>query len=280
MAIIFLAAPIAMTPGFNTTDPGAMGMYCPRSSCIDPDEIVYSGFVLQEATGGNIPNIEDKLFYDQETKSSWTVVAFALVTAALIWTGGAALAGSASWGFSAATGFAPLAANAAAYTAGTVAAGGGLLYGALNVIAQPGSLTSPQRGWFESTGWDVKTIQDGTMSGATANNKHAQRLYNEASQRHIQSGNPGTAASGGNLRGTNMMVQGNCPLDWGIKQCEAAGLDPGQAPRKDMHTNRAMNTTDYTRKVNACTKAGYGYNQEILNYCLATAVFFEAPKKD
>lgn len=74
-------------------------------------------------------------------------------------------------------------------------------------------------------------------------------------------------------------MQGNCSLNWGIKQCEAAGLDPGQAPRKDKHTNRAMNTIDYTRKVDACKRSGFGYNEEILNYCLATAVFFEAPKE-
>jgi hypothetical protein len=75
-----------------------------------------------------------------------------------------------------------------------------------------------------------------------------------------------------------MMVQGNCPLDWGIKQCEAAGLDPGQAPRRDMHTNRALNTTDYKRKVKACTDGGFGYNEKILNHCLATAIFIDKRK--
>jgi len=78
-------------------------------------------------------------------------VAFALVTAALIWTGGAALAGSSSWGFTAASGFASTTVVPTAIAGSTIAAGGGLLYGALNVLGHGGSLTSPQRGWCLTT---------------------------------------------------------------------------------------------------------------------------------
>lgn len=279
---IFLAAPMSMTAGRNSPDPRMMGMYCPRNTgCTHPDEIVYAGFVLDHVYGGNIPAIEDQLFYTQETKSSWTVAFFALMTAALTWGIGAMAAGSGSWAYAAGQGFLPAAAApAGAMAAGTITASVGLLYGGLNVLGQGGSLTSPQRGWFESTGWDPRSITNGTLTGATSGNHHAQRLYNEASTRHIQSGNPGTAQSGGNLSGTTMIVQGNCPLDWGREQCEDAGLDPGMAPRKDMHTNRALNSSDYTRKVKACTDAGYGYDQKILYYCLATAVFIDKRKQE
>jgi len=278
---IFLAAPMNMTQGRNSPDPRLMGMYCPRSGgCTHPDEIVYAGFVLDHVYGGNIPAIEDQLFYTSETKSSWTVVAFALLTAALTWGVGAAMAGSGSWAY--AGGFVPSTSVAVGTgtAASTITATAGLGYAGLSLLTQGGGITSPQRGWFEATGWDPASINNGTLGGATSGNHHAQRLYNEASTRHIQSGNPGTSGSGNNLSGTNMIVQGNCPLDWGRQQCEDAGLDPGMAPRKDMHTNMALNSSDYTRKVKACTDAGYGYNQQILYYCLATAVFIDKRKSD
>jgi len=203
------------------------------------------------------------------------VFAFALVLGALTFGMGAAMAGSGSWGFSAATGFAPLGTTGGLLAGTNIAAGAGLTYAGLNLLAYGGPITSPQRGWFEAIGLDPAGITNGVITGAHANNRHAQRLFEESSARHIQSGRPGTAQGGGNLLATTRMVAGNCPLDWGINQCEAAGLDPGQAPRKDMHTNRAINATDYTRKIDACTRAGYGSSKKQLNYCLATAVFID-----
>jgi hypothetical protein len=53
---------------------------------------------FDEVRGGTFPEIEEQLYQDVETQTSWTALAFALVTVALTWGMGAMAAGSGSWG--------------------------------------------------------------------------------------------------------------------------------------------------------------------------------------
>jgi len=39
-----------------------MAVMCPRPvPCKDADQVIFSGFVLEELQGGNIPNIEERI---------------------------------------------------------------------------------------------------------------------------------------------------------------------------------------------------------------------------
>lgn len=92
---------------------------------------------------------------------------------------------------------------------------------------------------------------------------------------HIQTGNPGTTQSGGNFQGTTQLIEGNCPVSLTAAQCVSQGLNPGQTPRADSHTNRAYNAEVFERKRQSCVNAGYGSNQQSLYKCLAASVVID-----
>lgn len=72
-----------------------MAVFCPRTTpCTHADQLAFAGFVLEELSGSNIPNIEEEIYRNVESKSSWTGIAFMLVTAALTWGTGAMIAGT------------------------------------------------------------------------------------------------------------------------------------------------------------------------------------------
>lgn len=120
-----------------------------------------------------------------------------------------------------------------------------------------------------------QAISYGTSDGSTCNSVHCTNLYANASSRHIQSGNPGTGQSGGNLQGTKQLIEGNCPVNMTAAQCTANGFNPGQTPRADSHTNRAYNAEVFERKRQSCVNAGYGGNQQALYKCLAASVVLD-----
>ena len=273
---IYLAAPLNMSSQRNSIEPSMMAVMCPRPvPCKDADQVIFSGFVLEELQGGNIPNIEEQIYRSVESQSSWTAIAFMLVTAALTWGAGAMFAGTGNWvvanGAVQAAGTALVDAGAIAGT--TIATSAGMGYAAVNSLVNGGSVGSVQQSWLGSMGLAPEQVTYGTTEGATCTNKHCEAMLQQVSQRHIQSGNPGTANSGGNLAGTKQLMEGNCPLDWTIVQCRAQGLEPGQTQRTDSHTNWAMNSEVFERKRQACINAGYGSTQQTLYYCMVNAVY-------
>jgi hypothetical protein len=219
----YLAMPLNMSPSRNNITPSNFGVICVTgaTTCDDEAHVVAAMIALEPLDGGNIPKIEQQLYYNVSTSSSWTTVAFALMTAALTYgavgmyaaaAGGGATAGSAAIGIS----------------AGEAAANVGALYAGSTQLTQGGSLVSPQQGWMGSVGWDPSGVSNGSSTGASCTNEHCAGLYAAIQQRHVNT-DVLDASSGGNLQATNQMVQGNCDPTWTIAQCRAAGLNAGTA---------------------------------------------------
>jgi hypothetical protein len=246
-----------MSAGRNNVTPAMMAVICPRAAaCTDADQLAFSGFVLEPLVGGNIADIEERVYHHQQTKSSWSVLAFVLFTALAVWTGGAILAGSASWGVvnGAVVALGTSGAAAAPFIAGTtVAAAAGLGYASLNAMLNSGSLTSPQKHWLGEMGMSAETVSHGEMGSSACNNQHCRGLNAAASDRHVKSGSPGTASSGNNLQATRLVV---------------AGI----APTVASHPNHAYNSEVYERKRGACIDAGHGSSQQTLYRCMAASL--------
>jgi hypothetical protein len=215
--------PLNMSPSRNNINPATFGVICVTGATnCDAEEHVVTGLIaLEPLQGGNIPEIEQQLYQNVTTNSSWTTVAFALMTAALTYgavgmyaaaAGGGATAGSAAIGMSA---------------AGT-AANAGVLYVGTTQLTQGGSLVSPQKGWMGSVGWDPSGVSNGSSPGADCSNAHCAGLYAAIQRRHVNS-DVLDASSGGNLDATNQLIQGNCDPTWTVAACRAAGLNPGTA---------------------------------------------------
>lgn len=275
---IYLASPLSMSAQRNSITPSMMAVVCPRTTtCSHPDQLAFAGFVLEELSGGNIPNIEEEIYRKVESKSSWTGVAFMLVTAALTWGTGAMIAGTGSWGVAGGqiVGLSSGLAGAAPIAGTTIAASAGMGYATINGMLQGGPLTSPQQNWLGQMGMTADQVSLGVSDGSYCNNAHCTGLYAAASARHIQSGNPGTPQSSNNLQATRQLIEGNCPVSLSRAQCLAQGLEPGATPRSDTHPNIAMNAKDFERKRQACIGAGYGRDQKTLYHCMATAVYID-----
>jgi hypothetical protein len=276
---VYLAAPLSMSTQRNNVTPSMMAVICPRTTtCTDPDQLAFAGFVMEHLEGGNIPNIEEEIYRNVQTKSSWTGIAFMLVTAALTWGAGAMIAGTGNWAV--ANGSIVAAGTSSAVTSGaiagtTIAAGAGMGYATINGMLQGGPLSSPQQNWLGQMGMTPEQVSMGVSDGSYCNNAHCTGLYAAASARHIQSGNPGTPQSGNNFQGTRQLIEGNCPVNLSRAQCLAQGLEPGGTPRSDSHPNIAYNSKDFERKRQACISAGQGGTQKTLYNCMATAVYID-----
>ncbi|WP_312261192.1 hypothetical protein [Limnohabitans sp.] len=275
---VYLAAPLSMSTQRNNVTPSMMAVICPRTTtCTHPDQLAFAGFVMEHLEGGNIPNIEEEIYRNVQTKSSWTGIAFMLVTAALTWGAGAMIAGTGSWGVAGGqiVGLTTSAVEAGAIAGTTIAAGAGLGYATINGMLQGGPLSSPQQNWLGQMGMTPEQVSMGVSDGSYCNNAHCTGLYAAASARHIQSGNPGTPQSGNNFQATRQLIEGNCPVNLSRAQCLAQGLEPGGTPRSDSHPNIAYNSKDFERKRQACISAGYGQDQKTLYNCMATAVYID-----
>ncbi len=274
---VYLASPLNMSTQRNNITPSMMAVICPRTTtCTHPDQLAFAGFVLEHLEGGNIPNIEEEIYRNVVSKSSWTGVFFMLVTAALTWGAGAMIAGTGNWVVAngqvvAAT----AAANVPAIAGSTIAATAGLGYATINGLVNGGPLSSTQQGWLGQMGMTPEQVSLGVSDGSYCNNAHCTGLYAAASAKHIQSGSPGTPQSGNNFQATRQLIEGNCPIQWTRAQCLAQGLDPGGTARSDTHPNIAFHAKDFTRKRQACINAGYGRDQKTLYNCMATALYID-----
>lgn len=225
----YLAMPLNMSPARNNINPAAFGLICVTgaSSCDSEAHVVAGMIALEPLKGGNIPEIEQQLYYNVSSASSWTTLAFVLITAALTYGAVGMYAAAAGTGTTAAG---TVAAEAAAtgIAAGDAALSAGLAYAGGTQLTQGGSLVSPQQGWMGNVGWDPSGVGNGSSTGASCSNQHCSGLYSAIQQRHVNTDVLDASASG-NLQATNQMIQGNCDPTWTLAACRSAGLNPGTA---------------------------------------------------
>jgi len=225
----YLAMPLNMSPARNNISPSNFGVICVTgaTACDDEAHVVAGMIALEPLKGGNIPEIEQQLYYNVSSSSSWTTVAFALMTAALTYGAVGMYAAAAGTGATTAGTVAAEAATTGA-AAGEAAFQAGVLYAGSTQLTQGGSLVSPQKGWMGKVGWSPSGIGNGSSGGANCTNEHCAGLYSAIQQRHINS-DVLNASGNGNLQATNQIIQGNCDPTWTLAACRAAGLNPGTA---------------------------------------------------
>jgi hypothetical protein len=253
-----------------------MAVICPRhDGCTHEKHLAWAGVYFQESRGGIFPDIEEQLYEDVETQTSWTALAFALVTVALTWGMGAMAAGSGSWGFSngAIVATSQGAVEAAVIAGSSIAAGSGLAYLGINTIMNGGPANSPQGGWLQETGWRAQDIPSGRSDGSYCTNKHCQGTYDRTAERHLQPPAPGLPGAEANMSAVTQVIQGACPVSWTAAQCDAAGQASGMMPRADSYDPRTRSSPEMFEHNRApCMAAGFGNDNRRLNRCLVTGV--------
>jgi hypothetical protein len=208
---------------------GTSSMICvmPGATACDAwEHVAVSGVAVAEWQGGNMPAPEDLLYHWDQTRSSFTVFTFALITAALFFTGawalgleftlgGAGASVAANAGLGAAEGF--------TIGAGTIGAAAGVSYAAgSTVLGGGGPITSVQDGYLGATG-------NGVFTAPAPTSEHAAAMAQRLRDRHIN-----TPMNSG-LTGTTRLYQGNCAEGWTIERCRQSGLDPGILQRPDAY---------------------------------------------
>ncbi len=260
----YLAMPLNMSPARNNISPSNFGVICVTgaTTCDDEAHVVAAMIALEPLDGGNIPKIEQQLYYNVSTSSSWTTVAFALMTAALTYGAVGMYAAAAGGGATAST---------AAVGMSAAAAGGnaGALYAGYTQLTQGGSLVSPQQGWMGKVGWTPSGVSNGSSTGASCTNEHCAGLYAAIQQRHVNT-DVLDASSSGSLQATNQLSQGKCDPTWTIAQCRAAGLNAGTALyRPDSYIEAK---TAYAMKMRERDCKTQGLTGKELRQCIAPPI--------
>lgn len=241
----YLATPMEAQPrgqtaqicvGPNTTADGG---------CNDPAHVAKSGVSVALFTGGNMPEGEDHIYHREQTDSGFTVLAFAIFTAAIAF----ATAGAGALESFGVEGFGGLGATGVtaggAIDATTFAGIAGAGYSTATALTQGGGLTSAQSGYLGQTG-------SGAITPATPANQDAAAVANIVQQHHINTpiGSPDA------LSGVNRQYAGDCPDQWTAAECEAHNYDPGTIHRTDRYMQH--NTVLWMRQRYAdCEAAGY-----------------------
>lgn len=217
----FVATPLEVQPEGGVSSicvktTGATDSRGTSSSCDSPFHLVTSGVSIMSWSGGNMPQNEDLGYTYVYKKSSFTVLAFTILTAAITWgvasafastVGGAgALSGIASGGIS------PLASSAI---------GAGIYAGTATL--QGAGITSAQAGWAGDTGNGVLRPNQGSLD------RHNQGLNQAIRNKQINS------RVGTGLTGVQTLYRGNCPEDWTTTMCRLDGRDPGSMHRTDSY---------------------------------------------
>lgn len=265
----YLAMPLNMSPSRNNINPGAFGVICVTgaTSCDDEAHVVTGMIALEPLKGGNIPSVEQQLYYNVTSNSSWTTFAFALMTAALTY--GAIGMYAAAAGGTAAAGGALASAELAVANALTTAGQAAVLYSGNTLLTQGGSLVSPQSGWMGSVGWTPSAVGNGSSTGAACSNQHCAGLYAAIQQRHVTT-DVLDASSTGNFSATNQIVQGNCDVTWTVAVCRAAGLNPGTALyRPDSYIEAK---TVYAMKMRQIECKAQGLTDKALRQCISPPI--------
>lgn len=216
----FVATPLEVQPegGMSSicvTNTGATNTRGTTSTCDSKYHVVSSGVSIMAWAGGNMPQTRELGYNYVYKKSSFTVLAFTILTFALTWgmanafttvIGGAATSAAVAGGLS------PL--SAAAIGAG-IYAGTAMLSGA--------GITSAQAGWAGSTGNGVLKPNQASLD------KHNRGLNQAIHNLQIES------RVGSGLQGVQTLYRGSCPEDWTAAACRADGRDPGSMQRPDSY---------------------------------------------
>ena len=207
------------------------------TSCPTVEQLAQSGVSVTQWDGGNMPSPEDLLYSWTDSRSGFTVLAFALVTAAFVWV--AASVATSAGAFSTAGG-AGLGTSLSPLSAGAFA--GGTYALTSTVLGGGGPVSSAQQGFLGATG-------SGYLEQPSASNPHAQALAAAISARHVH------GAIGTNLRGTSELIKGQCSEGLTIAQCREASSEPGILPRPDSYvqTNNVLSTRE---RFAICAKSG------------------------
>lgn len=207
------------------------------TSCPTVEQLAQSGVSVSQWDGGNMPSPEDLLYAWTESRSGFTVLAFALVTAAFVWVAAsvAASAGLFESAFAtAATGFTSPA-LIGAYAGGGYASASTFLGGG-------GPLTVAQQGYLGATGTGYLEAP----SRATAREAELGALV---VRRHID------ASLEQSLTGVSELALGSCRPSATISICRADNKPAGRLPRPDSAVPY-NNVGEIQRKYAQCAARG------------------------
>lgn len=207
------------------------------TACPTVEQLAQSGVSVSQWDGGNMPSPEDLLYSWTDSQSGFTVLAFALVTAAFVWVAASVATSAGAFGTAGGAGLgaslSPLAVGAfagGAYAVGSTVLGGG------------GPVTSAQQGFLGATG-------SGFLEQPSAGNAHAQALAAAISARHVH------GPIGANLRGTSELIKGQCNEWFTTAQCRESLSEPGILPRPDSYV-QANSVFSVRERYVACARTG------------------------
>lgn len=207
------------------------------TSCPTMEQLAQSGVSVSQWDGGNMPSPEDLLYAWTDSRSGFTVLAFALVTAAFVWVAASVAASAGAFGTA---GGAGLSTSLSPLTIGAIS-GGAYAVGS-TVMGGGGPVTSAQQEFLGATG-------SGFLEQPTASNPHGQALAAAISERHVK----GPIGSG--LRGTSELIKGQCPEGASTAQCRAVLADAGVLPRTDSYA-QTNNVLSARERHAACKRLG------------------------
>lgn len=232
----FVATPVEMQQEGALTSAicvSATATTTPTSVCDAPEHVAISGISITQWKGGNMPMDEEMVYRWIQTKSSFTIIFFAIILAVLTW--GIASALMAGAGVTTVGGF-------TAAGLGTIAGVGYAI--ASTAMHSGGGLTQAQAGLFGATGNGVMQVNLSSLS------VQSQGLAEGVRNKHIQS------AQGYNMTASQRLYKGSCPEDKTVAECWGLGLDAGQMWRGDAYQEVNM-TLEMRSKYNDCKQQGF-----------------------
>lgn len=238
----FVATPLEVQPegGMSSicvTSNGAVSALGNTKTCDSKYHVVSSGVSIMSWTGGNMPQTRELGYNYVYKKSSFTVLAFTILTFALTWGVASAFASTIGAGV---VGGSVIAGGITPLAAGAIGAG---LYAGTAMLSGAG-ITSAQAGWAGSTGNGVLKPNQGSLD------KHNRGLNQAIHNKQIES------RVGSGLQGVQTLYRGTCPEDWTAAACRADGRDPGSMHRPDSY--RESNVVLQLRAAEArCKEEGF-----------------------
>ncbi|MBC7779101.1 MAG: hypothetical protein H7125_03255 [Proteobacteria bacterium] len=208
------------------------------TSCASLEHLAHSGVSVAEWDGGNMPSPEDMLYSWTDSRSGFTVLAFALVTAALVWVAATAItayAGASSFAGQLGSGL---------LSPGWVSAYAGGAYSVASTVAGGGGpLTSAQQGYLGATG-------SGFLEAPASQSVHASVLTRTIAERHVDN----HIAAG--LAGVAQLYKGSCAEGRSSQECRNLALPAGVLPRPDSVLSQ-NNVASLRARHSNCYAQGY-----------------------
>ncbi|MCA3121062.1 MAG: hypothetical protein ING90_00315 [Rhodocyclaceae bacterium] len=207
------------------------------TSCPTVEQLAQSGVSVSQWEGGNMPSPEDLLYSWTDSRSGFTVLAFALVTAAFVWVAASAvtayasassLAGQVGTSFLS-PGWASAFAGGSYAVSSTVAGGGG-------------PITSAQESFLGATG-------SGFLERPRPSDRHAAGLADVTSTRHVHQ----DIAAG--LAGVRLLFEGDCARTRTTDDCSRSTVNVGRIPRPDA-TSFQNNVVEIRQRYAQCAAKG------------------------